>query len=447
MSRIAIISDNSINYVETLLKIWSDNDSAVLIDWRIPPQKVAKLLKDANVKSCYLESNKFNIFSNDLCVPTIEIKSSDGNVDLLPRNIVERMTPNYKRNEALVLFSSGTTGDSKGISLSHYAIQKNADAIIRYMKPTKNDGIYIVKALSHSSTIVGELLVGLKAKSNIYLASTIMSPKKTLENISKTQATILCTNPTLLSIYNMVLKEQKYDLSKLRKLYVSGSVLSPLQMQDARNVFNTSKIYNVYGLTEAGPRVCAQSNENYDIVGTVGKPIQDVSIKIVDKNNDELPVGKQGLIKVKTKTRFTSYINQETRNIKNKNDHYFSTGDLGYKDINGNIFIVGRYDDMIIKSSHNIYPESVEIEILKYPLIKECLVFGLNDVLYGEKVVCFFVSKEKNVNINDLRCFCLKRMATYEVPDMFVPVQNIPLTSGGKKSRELARSIMNEGII
>lgn len=440
MSRIGIISDNSISYVETLLTIWNNGDSAVLVDWRIPPQKAIQLLSIAGVEKCYVESNHYKAFSQRGNINWVEMPLACKDTNKLPDSVLNLFNESYNAEEAIVFFSSGTTGFSKGISLSHKAIQINADAVIDYMKPTVTDGIYIAKTLAHSSTLVAELLVGLKSKSEIYLPSTMIPPNRTLKYLKETNASILCVNPTLLSIYTMAMKSNFIDLPRLKKIYVSGSVLKDSQIAESRKIFDKTKIYNIYGLTEAGPRVCAQTDKNYFIKNTVGKPIKGVSIKIVD-NNREVARGDKGIIKVKTESRYTMYIAQTIQRTSHLDNDFINTGDFGYEDIDGNIFIVGRADDMIIKSSHNIFPDSIEDEVLKYPNIDDCIVFGYDDALYGQIIICFFVSNENNVNTDNLKEFCRERFAAYEVPDIFVPVKEIPATSNGKKSRSIAQKI------
>lgn len=443
MSRIGIISDNSISYVEALLTIWNNGDSAVLIDWRIPPKRATQLLGLAGVKKCYIEFNHYKAFAKAENIDWVIMPSACKDTNKLPDSVLNLFNENYNAEEAIVFFSSGTTGFSKGISLSHKAIQLNADAVIDYMKPTIADGIYIAKTLAHSSTLVAELLVGLKSKCEIYLQSTMISPNRTLKNLKETNASILCVNPTLLTIYTMAMKNNYIHLPNLKKIYVSGSILKDSQMAESRKIFNKTRIYNIYGLTEAGPRVCAQTDENYFIKNTVGKPIKGVSVKIV-KDNKEAACGDKGIVVVKTESCYTTYINQTIQSASHPNDNSINTGDFGYQDADGNIFIIGRSDDMIIKSSHNIFPDSIENKVLKYPNVDDCIVFGYEDMLYGQIIICFIVSNENNVNADSLKDFCRERLAPYEVPDIFMFVNEIPVTSNGKKSRNIAQKIYEE---
>ena len=159
--RIAIISDNSIEYVKKIIEIWNNGDSVVLMDWRIPFPTIIKNIKLANAKFCYIEK-KFasKIFE----YPEIKFKVIEKTTDscVVMKEIVDKYQDNYSTKEAVIFFSSGTTGPAKGIRLSHKAISQNADAIIDYLKMTPKDNLFITKTLAHSSTFVGELLPALK---------------------------------------------------------------------------------------------------------------------------------------------------------------------------------------------------------------------------------------------------------------------------------------------
>lgn len=209
-----------------LLDIWNSGNCAVLIDWRIPCQIAIEMMKEASVSICYIEETKFDIKWSSEEIKFFTYKRTSNSAELLPSIISDKFKINYNKNEAVVLYSSGTTGKAKGIILSHYAINKNADAIIDYMHLTESDCIYIAKALSHSSTLTGELLVALKSHIKLIIAPTIVSPSFVFRAIEKYGVSIICLNPTLLKKYADKYDACKYSLITLRTIYVSGSILN-----------------------------------------------------------------------------------------------------------------------------------------------------------------------------------------------------------------------------
>ena len=426
------MGDNSIEFVEHLLEIWADKNCAVLIDWRMPVKKIIELLTEAKVKKCYFDSRQIKDLDLHKIreIECIFYSSKSNLVEKFPENSMKRFIPCYSQEEAVILYSSGTTGRSKGAILSYYAINVNADSICSYMELNSSDAIYIAKTLAHSSTLVGELLVALKVKCHLYISSTIVPPRLTLDNIEKYKITTFCTNPTLLSLYSEVALKKTYSFASLKAIYTSGSILTKAQYEVAVQSFPYVSILNVYGLTEAGPRVAAQTIHAKNVSGSVGQAIKGVQIRIEHKEdlNDE----KYGIIQVKTPSKYLGYVSSDGQ-MKNLNDEWVLTGDIGYFDEEHNLFIVGRYDNMILVGSHNVFPEDVERTILQSGIVWDCLISSVQDDLYGEKIVCRYVSNQPKEK--ELRKFCLAHLATYEIPQMFIRVETIPVTYNGKKSR------------
>lgn len=442
--RVGLVFDNSVKCIELIIKIWNDGDCVVFPDWRIPKHKIVEMLTRCDVEKCYIASSIFAKW--DLCEPCninfIPIDDSEEKSGMVPEKIMNQYHTDYSEKEALILFSSGTTGNAKGIVLSRKAIEKNADAIINYMQLKEDDVFYILKTLAHSSTIVGELLVALKSKCGIVISPSVYAPPLVLRNISKYQVTITCMNPTLLWIYSKLVNKSKENIDSLKTIYVSGAILSNELMESAKRAFKNVEIFNVYGLTEAGPRVSAQYKGEKWQSGSVGKAIKGVKIAVVDKDGEPVKNGERGIVHVKTDYLFSGYSSGE----KLRESYYqgwFNTGDVGYK-LEDELFITGRWDNMIIHGAHNVFPEDIEKTINEVKGIDECVVFGVNDEIDGEMIICYY-SSDNDIE-NDIRTYCKDKLATYEVPKKICKVERIPKTENGKISRRLAReSYMKRG--
>ena len=439
MGRIGLIGENSVEYIDMLLDIWNGGDCAVLIDWRIPYRTAVEMMKEAKVQNCYIQKKVWDKvpekMQEDIEFAPFERKSNTA--QLLPSTIYDKFKENYSGDEAVVLYSSGTTGRAKGIILSHYAINTNADAIIDYMRPAENDCIYIAKTLSHSSTLTGELLVALKMHMKLVVAPTIVPPRYVLGNVRKFMVTIICLNPTLLSMYAEEHMHSRCDLSSLKTIYVSGSILSDRVYQRASEAFSGIAIYNVYGLSEAGPRVTAQRADCCKS-NSVGKPIKGIEIVIVDENGDEAKQFERGVVHVNTPSNFVGYISgSEKHNPLYKN--WLNTGDIGYIDDNGELHIVDRLDDVIIIDSHKIYPSDVEELIQKVIEVNECAVIKI-DQDQNEMLGCLYVAGTI-INAENIKAF-RSGLMQYEIPKKFVKTDAIPKNRNGKRNYDDIRELL-----
>lgn len=440
MNRVALIGENSVEYISTLVDIWNNRDCAVLIDWRIPLQTAAEMMHEANVHTCYIEKNLFNksiTTSGNISFVLYERKNVSAKY--LPKSIYDKFEPNYSQNEAIIIYSSGTTGKSRGIILSHFAINTNADAILDYMKIDLRDCLYIAKALSHSSALTGELLVSLKSKAKLVVAPTVVPPRFVLNNIDKFGVTTICLNPTLLQMYVREYNLKPYPLRTLKTIYVSGSILNDKIYMDAHQTFKNIAIYNVYGLSETGPRVTAQRAECCK-GNSVGKQIKDIEIAITNEDGKFVANGVRGTIHVKTPSLFSGYIVGENKHASFL-EGWYNTGDVGYIDTNGELYITGRLDDVIIIDSHKIYPSEVEKQIVALSDIKECVVVKAecND---REFIGCLYIS-EYTISQN-IKNTLESKLSVYEIPKLFLKCEFLPKNKNGKILRRAAVDVIQK---
>lgn len=341
-------------------------------------------------------------------------------VRVIPSNIYAAFKPNYSSEEALILFSSGTTGKSKGIVLSFFAINTNCDMILDYMQPAEKDSIYILKTFSHSSTLVGEILVALKSKMRALISPNICSVNFIFSNIEKYGISIMCVNPSILALMTRNLTK---PLNNLKKIYVSGEILPDSLLSDAKRKLNVP-IFNVYGLSEAGPRVSAQNEKSHG--NSVGRPLKNVEIKIM-KNNKIVPNMEVGTVYVKTPSLFCYYLSDsQGRN----NKEWFNTQDIGYVDENNELHILGREGCLAIINSHKIYMPDIENRIMQLQRVNECCVF-----LYSNeksKILCCAYSGE--ISPHEIKANLQSTTVYYEIPKKYLKLEKIPRNTNGKMS-------------
>ena len=310
------------------------------------------------------------------------------------------------------------------------------------MELTKNDCLYIAKSLSHSSTLTGELLAALKSGAQTVLAPTIVPSRYVFKHINEFAVTTVCLNPTLLHMFTEEYEKKPYDLSSLKTVYCSGEILNDKVYANAHKVFDGVNIFNVYGLSEAGPRVAAQTKECCKS-NSVGKAIKGVEIAIVDEAGTPVKRGERGVVHVNTPSRYSGYVS-ENKKFESLYCGWLNTGDVGYLDCDDELHIVDRLDDMIIIDSHKIYPSDIERIVLQYEDISDCCVCS---IWYDKThiLVCLYVGKKDCTEQikHRLRQHCMP----YEIPKRFIRTEAIPHNIKGKIDRLEVSKILTETML
>ena len=443
MSRIALIGKSTAKYISLLIDIWNSGDCAVLIDWQAPFRTAMEMMCEAGVRKCYVQADlwvecTFNEFYE---IEILRFSIDNETTFVLSECLYNKFCADYSRSEAVIIYSSGTTGKSKGIILSHFAINTNADAIIGYMHPSASDDcMYTLKQLSHSSTLTGELLVALKSRTKLVITTSAVPPRYILTTVRQYHVSILYLNPTLLSLVCGEVRRNTYDVSSLRRIYVSGAILNDKVYKNAQSILRGISVFNVYGLSEAAPRVTAQTLECCKS-NSVGKPIDGVEIIIVNEIGTPAPDGTRGIIHVKTPCLFSGYVTGNEKHLSIYHG-WLNTGDIGFVDKFGELHIVGRIDDVIICDAHKVYPSDVEKLISEDPSILDCAVSRCT--LNGsEGIGCLYVSGT-NRTINIVRRL-KNTLLQYEIPKKFLRVEAIPHNDRGKVDRKKVSEILSEG--
>jgi long-chain acyl-CoA synthetase len=437
--RIAIISENSASFIVSMLAVFMVNAVAVLIDPNVPPKTILDYLSRAEVKLLLLTAETKSKFS------TMEKNEAGGE---RRRFYYISGSERYYRSspkdtaEAFVLFSSGTTGVAKGVILTHDGVISNVKAILSYMRPTSEDVFYITKTAVHVSTLIGELLIGLYVGASIVIMNPRIPPSLVLKYIDKYRVTIIGVNPTILNLLVKASKVRTHDLNSVRAVYTSGAVASKTLLSEAAITFKSSNICNVYGLTEAGTRVSAQRFDGFKKYGSVGMPLDGIELKIINDQGMICKPDEMGEIYVRTPSMMKGYLGNQRLTDEKINDSWLRTNDLGYLDQDGELFVVGRKDDMINRGAYKIDPGNIESIIHQYSGVEEAVVFGCPDEIYGQKIVCVFTtdnSTKKGISAVELNAYCQQYLMQIEIPQIFVEWNSIPKTNTGKLSRQLVR--------
>lgn len=337
---------------------------------------------------------------------------------------------------AVILNTSGTTGKPKGVLVESRGLVQNVESIIEYFKITKSDTILIARPLYHCAVFTGEFLVALHNGLDIFFYNGEYNPMAVYKRIQEQQITVICGTPTLLGQISR-LKMRDATESSIRVIALSGECLASSVAQKIRNAFQNTRIYNVYGLTEASPRVSFLPPEMFDEVPeAVGFPLSGIEIKITDPSGRELIAGESGRICVKTPSVMRGYYKKEAATKEKIINGWLQTGDIGYKDEAGRLYILSREDDMIIKAGMNIYPKEIENLVSEIPEIKECISYGYKDttgMAIGLRVV---LNPDIKWDIKKLSAELSEKLPPYLFPGRLDIVEALPRNASGKLIRK-----------
>lgn len=337
------------------------------------------------------------------------------------------------KNCEIILLTSGTTGAPKGIMLSRNNIKSNVEAIGDYLRLTLNDKIFMVKNMNHSSSIIGELLVGLDNMCTIVFNSKVLTASSMVNSICDNNITVFFAVPTILR--EIILKHKQLNLEKIGHLRIINFYGAPMSSQDIDKLVellpNCNLIYS-YGLTEASPRVTyIMGSDLLKKAGSSGRPIKNVKIEISNKGIDN-----NGEIVVSGPNVMLGYYNDAEKTRKTIVDGKLYTGDYGYIDEDGYLYVQGRKDNMIISAGKNIYPEEIEQVLQTAEGVKEVLVRNISDDKGVEKFIAYIVTDDIEPNMSSLFEVCKNRLENYKIPSKFVYVKELEKTPSGKIVRK-----------
>ncbi|MCI8472293.1 MAG: acyl--CoA ligase [Clostridiales bacterium] len=348
------------------------------------------------------------------------------------------INPESELNDiALIMCTSGTTGNPKGAMITKDGLQKNVKAIAQYFDINDTDTILIARPLYHCAVLTGEFLISLIKGVNIAFLDEAYNPVNVISYMIKCNATTICGTPTLLNHISRLIKLNCRENS-IKKMAISGECLSSGIAKNIRDVFPNADIYSIYGLTEASPRVSYLPPADFDKYSeSVGIPIDGVKVKIIDvQTGGDLPANSRGLVMISSPSLMKGYYNDQSLTQKTIVNGWLNTHDIGYKDENGYLYILGRADDMIIKAGMNIYPREIENAINKLPEISECLAYGRKGSL-GEDIIIDIVLSKESIQITkkDLMVKFKQVLSPYLMPSNINIVDTIPRNASGKLIR------------
>lgn len=371
-------------------------------------------------KTAVLLSKRYGELHTKRIIETVKLSH------IITENGIQQISEPQKECEdlsdiALIMCTSGTTGVPKGAMITYENLISNLTDIYAYFNIFANDHILIARPLYHCAVLTGEFFISLIKGVKITFLSEGFVPTRILNTAREEGITVLCGTPTLLyhlSILNLKSKERL----KLKSIAVSGECMTKTVAETIRKAFPYADIYNVYGLTEASPRVSYLSPQDFDEYPlSVGVPLASLKAKIVD---NELLISGKSVMK--------GYYNNSAATDKAKINGWLHTGDVAEMDLEGRIYIKCRKDNMIIRAGMNIYPQEIENALKAESSITDVLAYGKKNSTVSEKIHIKVVTE---LSISEVYNICKRKLPSYELPDVIEIVNEIPKNASGKVIR------------
>ncbi len=423
--RVGIFSQNNIEFVINVLALWQLSAVPVPINWRLTEPEIAEQLKLGNCQSVLVHKEfiqKVKSIDKKVIKSPFEI---DLDKSISPK---ESLFPN---DPAVIIFTSGSTNKSKGIILSFNSLYNsaiNSNQLLRYTRSDRWLASLPFYHIGGFSIITRALLFGIPL-----IIPDSLSTKNIVDSVNKYQ-------PTFISLVSNQLKklvdEGTSPNPEIKNCLIGGGFSDQDLVKDAFDLGWPINI--VYGSTETSSFVTALlKDETIFKPHSVGRAVPTNQIQIKDGDGNELKPFEIGEITVQTNALMSGYVDDnETRQA--INNGYYNTGDIGYIDEDGYLYLVGRKNYLISTGGENINPVEVENILLEHPLIEEAAVFPLKDKDWGEIVAASVVLKNKSINLSydEIKIFLSAKISGFKIPKRIFIEEELPKTQLGKIQKD-----------
>lgn len=331
---------------------------------------------------------------------------------------------------AAMVYSSGLTGYPMGAMLTHGNLDHNSDLMRVCMDSDATDTTLTIIPLFHTFSASGNMLGMLRLGGSMYLMKRL-DFKELRHALQDAGITAICAVPTLFFGLIHHPEVQDLDYANMRSLIAGGSALS-LEVYTAFKEKFHQDLRQGYGITEASP-VCSVNRKHRPIKPeSIGECVPGVTAMIVDDNGNPLPAGTIGEILFKGPNIMKGYYKRPQETAEILRDGWLFTGDLGYMDTEGYIYITGYKKEMVITSGFNVYSREVEGVLCSIPGVKDAAITGVPDLMRGAIIKAYIVRSKTDLTEQELKQYARKQLAAYKTPRQIAFVDEIPRDARGK---------------
>lgn len=378
------------------------------------------------------------------------------NVSILARSEFEALctdatlqaseTPERENEIALLLFTSGTTGEPKTAVLKHRHLTSYVISTVEFMNAEETDASLVSVPPYHIAGVSAVLTGTYSGRRTFYLSA--FTPEDWVETVEKEKISHAMVVPTMLDRILDVIVERKTSLPHLKALSYGGGKMPLPVIERALECLPHVAFVNAYGLTETSSTISVLGPDDHRLaiaskdtrirgrLNSVGRPIPGLELKIADENGNPLMAGKCGEICVRGDQVAGEYLQKSAISA----DGWFPTNDSGWLDDDGYLYLNGRLDDVIVRGGENISPGEIEDVLRQHKSVKDVAVIGLPDTQWGEKIGAVIVPSEDSVSQEDLALWVKARLRSTKTPEFWEFRDELPYNETGKLLRRILKA-------
>jgi len=447
--RVVLFLPNSPEFISSYFAIQKLGAVAVIVNPALTAREVSYIVNDSGAIALITTESLRSAINNEDVLQLVHILITEGAVkdDISLAHLINQRAVNFKTevmkadDPSAILYTSGTTGFPKGAVISHGNIIFDARTTAYLYRMQPDDRVLLFSPLSHSFTLSAGLNTSIATASTIILHRDF-EPNAVINSI--TEHKISCFYGST-PVYSVLVEKASLEQMQSVRFYISGGTAMPSELAQKWQQKFKQTINISYGLTE-----CSQCCFNHYLkpkAGAVGAAVEGVEIKVVDEDGESVAVGQSGELVVKSPKIILGYWNRAKETADAIKDGWFYTGDIGYKDIDGYIFINDRKKDMLNVGGQSMYPSEVEAILAEHPAIAEVAVYGIPVAVMGEQVCAAVVLQSgQKADETEIIDYCQGLMAGYKIPSTVNFIAALPKAKSGKILKRVLREQVDLGL-
>ena len=453
--RVALLLDGSAEYIAAYYGILGAGAAVVPLSSDTRTRSLVYALSHCDAKAALLDAKNLSYLSGQAsALPTLRALIYRGEPRVAEAALRERghfeltayesllaaepapALTNDRDELASIIFTSGTTGKPKGVMLTHGNLAHNTRSIVEYLELSASDRVAMVLPFHYAygnSVLHTHLSVG----ATIVAAGSMTFPMQVLETIASQRCTGFPGVPSTFARLTSLAGVERYDLSCLRYVTQAGAAMTPALTEKLHALVPQARIFVMYGQTEASARLAYLPPDKLsEKLGSAGKAIPGVTIEVVGADGKPLPARCTGEIVARGDNIMRGYWRDPEQTAKVLRPNGLHTGDLGWLDEDGFLYIVGRESEMIKSGAHRISPREIEDVIEAMDGVRECAVVGVPDEQLGQAILAVVAPRDGHeIERQRLMRTCLEELPRYKLPAHVLAVPALPRTPAGKVAR------------